>query len=224
MSDSSSQESVCCPQCTTRFETELVRVLQPGDPAFEQLFAGSLNRAKCPGCGTVFQVDVEQLIFKDPETPYILVQTAPPEESEIDNLEEEIDCLATDAAYQQGLERPMVRLVFNREEFLEKIFLHYRGLDDRLVEYAKFQLFQTIGDDDLMPTQHRLLYDFSNSDEEKMQFIVFDRESAKASAYLHLPMADFLNMAKEFEQNENLQLELEQVFPSCVVHVDRLYE
>lgn len=224
MSDIPSLESISCPQCAKRFETELVRVLQPCDASFKQLFAGSLNRSKCPDCGTVFQVDVEQLIFKDPDRAYILVQTAPPEENEVDNLEEEIDCMATEAAYQQNLERPTVRLVFNREEFLEKIFLHERGLDDRLVEYAKFQLFQNTGGADLMQQQHRLLYDFSNSDDEKMQFIVFDRESGRPSASLHLPMSDFNNMAKEFEQNENLQLELERIFPNCVVHVDRLYE
>jgi len=224
MFDAPSQEFIRCPQCATRFETGLVRVLHPTSPSLKRLFAGTLNRPTCPSCGTIFQIDVEQLIYKDPETPYILIQTTEPEESESEDLEQEIDCMGTETAYQEGLERPIVRLVFNREDFLEKIFLHNCGLDDRLIEYAKFQLFQNTGGTDLMRKQHRLLYDFSNSDDIKMQFIVFDRESAKPCAYLHLPMEDFLNMMNEFEQNENLQLELERIFPNCVVTVDRLYE
>ena len=202
----------------------VVRVLHPGSTAFKQLFAGNLNCPTCSKCGTVFQVEVGQLIFKDPETAFILVQTPLPEESRQDDLEQEIDCLATDAAYQENLERPTVRLVFNREDFLEKIALHLRGFDDRLVEYAKFQLFQNTGGASLLPQQHRLLYDFSNSDEQKMLFIVFDREAGKPTASLHLPMQDFRDMVEEFEQNQNLQQELERIFPNCFVHVDRLFD
>ena len=224
MSDPLQHEMIQCPKCANRMEAPVVRVLQPGSAACKQLFTGKLNCSKCTKCGTAFQIEVEQLIFKDPETAFILVQTPLPDESQQEALEQEVDCMATDAAYQENLERPTVRLVFNREDFLEKIALHLRDLDDRLVEYAKFQLFQNTGGASLMPQLHRLLYDFSNSDEQKMQFIVFDRESGKPCASLHLPMQDFKDMVEEFEQNENLQKELERIFPNCFVQVDRLYE
>ncbi len=224
MPDPLQQETIQCPKCASRMQAQIVRVLQPGSQAMKQLFEGTLNCPKCTKCGSVFQVEVGQLIFKDPEMAFILVQTPLPDDNRIDDLEQEIDCMATDAAYQENLERPTVRLVFTREDFLEKISLHLRGLDDRLVEYAKFQLFQNTGGASLTPQQHRLLYDFSSSDEAKMQFIVFDRESGKPCASLHLPMLDFQNMVEEFDENDNLKLELERIFPSCVVHVDRLYE
>lgn len=224
MSDPLQREIIQCPKCAFRMEAPVVRVLQPGSLAFKQLFSGNLNCPKCTKCGTVFQVEVEQLIFKDPDTAFILVQTPLPDENHQEDLEQEIDCMATDAAYQENLERPLVRLVFNREDFLEKIALHLRGFDDRLIEYAKFQLFQNTGGASLMPQQHRLLYDFSNSDEQKMQFIVFDREAGNPCASLHLPMQDFKDMVEEFQNNDNLQQELQTIFPNCVVHVDRLYE
>ncbi len=224
MPDQLQQEVIQCPKCASRIKVAIIRVLHPGSPAMKKLLQGTLNCPKCSKCKTVFQVNVQQLIFKDPETAFMLVQTQLPDEDRIEDLEQEIDCLATDVAFQENLERPTVRLVFNREDFLEKISLHLRGLDDRLIEYAKFQLFQNTGGVSLLPEKHRLLYDFSNSDEIKMQFIVFDRESGKPWASLHLPMTDFQAMVAEFEKNDSLKLELERIFPNCVVHVDRLYE
>jgi len=131
--------------------------------------------------------------------------------------------MATEAAVLLKLPRPTVRLVFAREDFLEKIALQRQGLDDRLVEYAKFQLFQNTGGAALLPERHRLLYDFSRSDEEKMQFAVFDRQTHQVSAALHLPQEDYHKMALEFAANEHLQRELERLFPDCLVSVDRLY-
>lgn len=218
------QENIPCPKCAASLQVPVIRVLQPESPALKQLLNGTLNCPKCTQCGTVFQVQVEQLIYKDPELAFILVQAALPEENRMESLEQEVDCLATEAAYRENLERPTVRLVFSREDFLEKIFLQQRGYDDRLVEYAKFQLFQNTGGASLQPAQQRLLYDFSNSTAEKMQFIVFDRESGKPSAAVHLPMADFQALVEEFEGDEHLQQELERIFPTCYVHVDRLYD
>lgn len=224
MPEGSYQETVCCPHCDQHFETELLRSLQPDSPALRALLNSTLNCPRCPHCGKSFRVETGQLIYKDPDTAFFLLQSSAEDPESTASLEQELDSLASEIAWQENMPRPMVRLVFNREDFIEKIFLQQRGLDDRLVEYAKFQLFQNTGGTRLLPQQQRLLFDFSNSDDEKMQFIVFDRESGKADASLHLPMQDFRDMQQEFAQSEELQKELDLLFPGCVVNVENVYE
>jgi len=220
----STREKITCPSCGQAAIGTICRVLTPDCPELRILFSGKLNVFNCANCGKTYQVAVEQLIYKDSEYAYLLIQHQPPQDAaDTTKIIREVDLMATEAAQQLQQPRPTVRLVFTREIFLEKIALHRGGLDDRLVEYAKFQLFQNTGGASLLPDRHRLLYDFSRSDEEKMQFVVFDRETHQISAALHLPQDDFHKMALEFAANDALQQELDRLFPDCLVSVDRLY-
>jgi hypothetical protein len=224
MPDESYRKNVRCPHCGQRFDTVLVRSFQPDSAALRALLDSSLNCPNCPNCKQSFRVETGQLIYKDPEAGFFLMQSE--EDSDLESiaeLEQELDSLASEIAWQENLPRPIVRLVFNREDLIEKIFLQQRGIDDRLIEYAKFQLFQNTGGQRLLPQQHRLLFDFSNSDRDKMQFFVFGRESGKPEASLHLPMQDFRKM-QEFASSAELQKELDRLFPGCQVNVENLYD
>ncbi len=222
--NNSVREKITCPSCGQTAIGLICRVITPDSPEFKLLFSGKLNVFSCASCGKSYQVAVEQLIYRDSEHSFLLVQHQPPADtSRYGRIIQEVDAMATEAAMLLKMPRPTVRLVFAREDFLEKIALQRRGFDDRLVEYAKFQLFQNTGGAALLPERHRLLYDFSRSDEEKLQFAVFDRQTHQVSAALHLPQEDYHRMALEFSVNEPLQKELERLFPDCLVSVDRLY-
>ena len=131
--------------------------------------------------------------------------------------------MATEAAMKENLDRPTVRLTVSLPDFIEKISLRRMGLDDRLIEYAKHQLFSNLGEDRLNSSAHRLLVDFSNKDESKLAFIVYDRETNRPISSLHVPMEEFNNLVKEFSVNDQLMNELDTLFPSCYVSVDRLF-
>ena len=105
--------------------------------------------------------------------------------------------------------------------FIEKIFLHTHQLDDKLVEYVKYQLYgnpvQRID-----PVRSELLYDFSTCDGEKLAFVVVDRESGRAIAGAHIPMAVYEELAAAFLNDGTFQDELDSLFPGYYVSVDRL--
>ena len=111
--------------------------------------------------------------------------------------------MATEAAMRENLDRPTVRLTVSLPDFIEKISLRRLGLDDRLIEYAKHQLFSNLGDERLNSSAHRLLVDFSNKDADKLAFIVYDRETNRPISSLHVPMEEFNNLVKEFSVNDH---------------------
>ena len=217
------QETVACPHCGHRILTQVTTVIRHDDTkALDALFKGTLNRVCCPKCTHDFLVDTT-LIYRDDENPFIVYYVDIPEDADLHTYEREIDVMATEAAMKENLDRPTVRLTVSLPDFIEKISLRRLGLDDRLIEYAKHQLFSNLGEDRLNSSAHRLLVDFSNKDESKLAFIVYDRETNRPISSLHVPMEEFNNLVKEFSVNDQLMNELDTLFPSCYVSVDRLF-
>ena len=190
--------------------------------ALEALFKGTLNRVHCAQCHQDFLVNT-MLVYRDDENPFIVYYIDIPEDADIHTYEREIDVMASEAAMNENLERPTVRLTVTFPDFIEKISLRRLGLDDRLIEYAKHQLFSNLGEERLSSSNHRLLVDFSNKDKTKLAFIVYDRETNRPISSLHVPMEEFDNLVKEFSVNDQLMNELDTLFPSCYVSVDRLF-
>lgn len=217
----SKQEEVRCPKCGAVVRTVIVDALKSGDPELELLFKGGLNRPECPQCGSVFVVE-RPLVYRDSERPFIMYYMPSADEGGIEQLELEVDSMATDVFMRENLERPIVRLVFSQADFIEKIFIHQLGLDDRIIEYAKLQLFRTIDESQLSRTKHRLFLDFNHIEEEMMIFIVFDKDTLKPVNAVQVPTAEFHALEEEVTRNENVLMELEAAFPGCYVSADRL--
>ncbi|MBR4372033.1 MAG: CpXC domain-containing protein [Victivallales bacterium] len=217
------KEMVTCPHCGHRISTQVTTVIRHDDvKALDALYKGTLNRVRCPKCGHDFLVDTT-LIYRDDENPFIVYYVDIPEDADLHTYEREIDVMATEAAMKENLDRPTVRLTVSLPDFIEKISLRRLGLDDRLIEYAKHQLFSNLGEERLSSSAHRLLVDFSNKDANKLAFIVYDRETNRPISSLHVPMEEFNNLVKEFSVNDQLMNELDTLFPSCYVSVDRLF-
>ena len=150
------------------------------------------------------------------------IQTAHPvEEDEAIALALQVDESASETAREAGLPRPAVRLVFNRPDFLEKIALHQQELDDRVVEFAKYQLFNG-GAEGLDPKRHRLLFDFAQKDGSCLGFLIYDRKSGRPIRVLQVPMKEFEALRDEIGANAALRQELDHCFPGCRVDVDIL--
>jgi hypothetical protein len=199
----------------------VVSSLRPGDKHLMALMTGALNRATCPDCKAEFLVETP-LVYLDGQTSFIVYLLEPPEDGNTEALEREVDCMATEVFSRENLERPQVRLTFTYPDFIEKIKLHTLGYDDRLIEYAKYQLFRNISEEQLSKFQHKLLLDFSNRDEDKLVFLVYDRETNRPLSAVHVPMEDFRSLEQEFAENLEMLKELDAIFPTCHVSADRL--
>ncbi len=217
--------TIQCPHCQTQFSFQPVTLLTPEDSHEEELNRGTLNCVQCPECGKTLNVPV-RLSFRDAEGSFLLVQEPRPlPEPEAAKRALQLDEAATRAALEKGIQRPVVRMVFTRPDFLEKLYLHQKSLDDRVVEFAKYQLFHGgTQDGALNPHRHRLLFDYSQSDAERMVFLVYDRVSGKPIRMLQVPRTEYDALAEEIAINPAIQKELDNCFPGCRVDVDQVFQ
>jgi hypothetical protein len=215
--------TVECPNCGEECRVKPAPAIKHDDEkTLKKLFEGTLNKFTCKACGIPFAL-TRPLVYKDWESVFIAYYVDLPDNADLQTFEQEIDVMATDVFQAENLPRPTVRLTVTLPDFIEKIILHRMGLDDRLIEFAKHQLFKNLGEDKLNPSEHRLLIDFSNKDEDKLAFIIYDRETNQPISALHVPKAEFDSLVKEFTENEQLLAELDTLFPSCYVSVERLF-
>ena len=210
-----------CPKCGSEVDVEIVSSLKAGDDNVAALFKGELNHAACPACGVKFAVDTP-LTYRDDNDAFIAFLMEEPEGGSCESLETEVDAMATEVFMKEDLKRPVVRLTFSMPDFLEKIALHQRGFDDRLMEFAKLQLFRTMEEPQLSRSRHRLLFDYSRSNDEDLMFIVYDRDEMKPVNAIQVPMDEFKSLERELMEREDLQAELDAAFPGCHVSADRL--
>ena len=212
---------LACPHCSEHFDFEPVTVLTPESEHLAELLHGTLNCVECPQCHATLNVPA-QLIYRDPQRPFMAIQTAHPMDDDAAlAMAMQVDEDATETARAAGLQRPPVRLVFSRPDFIEKIALHQQQLDDRIVEFAKYQLFNG-GAQGLDPKRHRLLFDFAQKDASALAFLIYDRKSGRPVRVLQVPMTEFQALKDEFAAKAELRQELDHCFPGCRVDVDIL--
>lgn len=198
---------------------EATTTVRPGESALDELFHGELNKAVCSHCGTEFLLQVP-VVFRDDEGRY-LVYCLPVDNKHADQqVEDQMESLTDEVFSEFDTEDvPDCRLTLNRRQFIEKIAIHLKGLDDRLIEYVKYQLYQK-GEIDAVRSE--LLYDFSDNDPTRIQFLIFDRETGEASAGADLPREVYDELAETFLSDEGLAEEVEKLFPSYNVTVEKL--
>lgn len=214
--------TVRCPKCGASVCVRLTATLTPDDrEPLQALFNGTLNRPECPACGSYFLVDMP-LTYRVNEPPYILYLVEPPEDGSTEDLENEIDAMATEVFSRDNLPRPTVRLTFTRVDFIEKIAILNLGFDDRIVEYTKLHLFRTFRQPELSRRKHKLLLDYSRCDDKVISFILFDRETLKPLNTIQIPREEFDSLAAEVNTNEHFLNELDAAFPGCNVSADNL--
>jgi hypothetical protein len=209
-----------CPKCSATNAFLPVTVLRDKSDELKQLLAGRLNTVLCESCETEFLYETPILYRDDPQRwmvyflPPVIVERL---DDAILQVEELYDTVFDDLADD---DRPGCRLATTRNAFIEKIAVHQRGLDDRIIEYVKYQLYQNC--DDLDPIRHELLFDFSSSAGDQFTFLAFDRDTGKPTYSMEFPTADYESLATYFLSSEKMQGELNQMFRRHFVQVDDL--
>jgi predicted RNA-binding Zn-ribbon protein involved in translation (DUF1610 family) len=221
VSQAESASAVACPKCGSAQHVSPVTVLRPDDENLQRLYQGKLNKATCPQCGAEFLLESPILFRDDPNRK--LIYYMPLEDPQAYAQAEAQMQAITDLLFPASADtpRPECRLTLSRRHFIEKIAIHSKGLDDRLVEYIKYQLHNR-KEKPIDSIRHELLFDFSGTDAEKLAFVVFDRESGQPAAATHLPREVYDELKQAFHTSPELHAELKKLFPGFIVEVDQL--
>jgi hypothetical protein len=215
--------SVLCPACGGETDADIKSLVTPQSAELKALLDGELNRVTCQECGTPFVV-ATPLLYRDDVDQFFVYYIPLEDRSSWREVEARVGEIC-DRAFAELApdERPVCRLTFHRRNFIEKIAAREAGLDDRLLEYVKYQLYNRPVEP-IDQIRCELLYDFSNADESKIVFILFDRETGEATAAAHLPMDTYGELDDALQGDKPLEDELEKLFPGPYVSVERLYD
>lgn len=219
-SDSTALEA-SCPKCEVETSFAAVTVItdQQTDD-LKSLFAGRLNTVHCDACQTDFLYETP-ILYRDDARRWMVYYLPPTIIERLDDavlrVEEIYDMVFTDYANE---ERPGCRLVTKRNALIEKIAIHQRQLDDRIIEYIKYQLYQNC--DNLDTIRHELLFDFGNTTESQLTFLAFDRDTGKPTYSMVFPVEDYASLSTYFLSSEKMQHELERMFRRHFIQVDDL--
>ena len=208
-----------CPNCNFEISQEITTVINMGDQALEDLLNGYLNRVVCNQCATDFFYETP-IIFKDEQNGYFIYFMPAPEGLPWTVAENNMQSVIEKAFEDMHGEEPELRLTLSKQAFIEKIAIHLNELDDKIVEYFKFQIFNT--EASINPTSHELLYDFSSSNDEFIEFTVFDKKEKRPVSNNRAPMTIY-NQFQELFNSDNPPVQLEQLFRGYYVHTDVLF-
>lgn len=211
-----------CPQCRTELEIEPIAMISPKSEELTALLKGTLNCFECSQCQ--HKLFFDGLLRYYNEAAGYLVWYVPYKTGE---NEADIEAGVKQMLDQQFSalpenERPECRLTFTLPEFIEKIMLHQNGFDDRLVEFIKYQLYQH-PKHEVEIDNYQLLYDYSNTDDEKLMFVIFDRSLGKPHAHTHLEMSAYREIAEIYVDTDEGYEELRKIFPGLCVCAGNLY-
>ena len=213
--------AVECPNCGFEVEAEITTTIRPSDQSLNDLFNGELNNVICNQCAQEFLFETP-LVFKSENDDYVVYFNPEIPQSEWLAAEQQMtQALNASLAEIEAEDRPECRLTLNRNDFIEKIALNIADLDDRLIEYLKFHIYkQEAG---FNPQTHSLLYDFSRSDSDILEFTVLDTVKGKVIQNTQTPVEALDQMKVQLEA-ENCPIDLDEVFNGLYVQVSKLFE
>jgi hypothetical protein len=109
----------------------------------------------------------------------------------------------------EGTTIPRLQLVLTRMELVERIFLLEQKLDERLVEYAKYQIYQNNAE--RVPAKQKiLLFNAQQTDDNNFCFVVQDIKTATFDEVLGYPRSQYQKMKNKFMADDE---ELIELFP-----------
>lgn len=213
--------SVECPNCGFEAEADITTTVRPSDQSLNDLFNGELNNVICNQCAQEFLFETP-LVYKNDSNDYIIYFNPEIPQSEWKAAEKQMqEALNASLAEIEYEDRPECRLTLNRNDFIEKIALNIADLDDRLIEYLKFHIFkQETGFD---PASQTLLYDFSRSDSDILEFSLLDKLKGKVIQNTQTPTEAMEQMRVQLEA-DNCPVDLDDIFNGLYVQVSRLFE
>ena len=211
--------STTCPSCGSITEFEPATTLMPGSEALLDLYKGELNTCICPTCDQSFRIETP-ILFRDDDSRS-LVYLLPDDDADEENVDALVDRIVKDAFGPTKKEAiPTVRVVTEHSHFLEKIAILQKGLDDRIIEYVKYLLFEN--SDEVDNDTFELLFDFTADSPDTLAFIAFERETRKGEYELSFDKSDYAELATAFTESPEASAKLAELFPGHIVTVQRL--
>ena len=167
-------QQVECPNCGYELSVDIVTSFSIEDRALEDLFNSSLNVVVCDQCKVSFLNDIS-LIFRDNKQNYFIYYIPKGENQSEQKLLAQMQELVSYLDLREE-DYPELRLTLSRQNFIEKIALHIEELDDKVVEYLKFQIF--FSENNLDRKQHHLFYNFSVSNKKTyvLRFLIIKKK------------------------------------------------
>ncbi|MBC8206578.1 MAG: CpXC domain-containing protein [Kiritimatiellales bacterium] len=208
--------SIRCPQCNHTQNAELYESINVAQqPELKKaLFENRLNRVVCEACKASFRLD-KPLLYHDPDRN-ILIHWMPDNAVSRDEILDEFDKSMEElrAALPEGMEPPRVRLVFDRVELVELIFIIEAGMDERVVEYIKYTVHAQ-NPSRLPPAKKQLLLNVQDSTADDLLFAIRDLETAELEDILRYPREAYRGVQKMYRDNPS---EFEELFPGPYIN------
>ncbi len=201
--------TIRCPQCDHTQSVELydsINVAQ--QPELKNtLFENRLNRVVCEDCDANFRID-KPLLYHDADRN-ILIHWMPDNVASRDEILDEFDKSMEELrdALPEDMEFPRVRLVFDRVELVELIFMVEAGMDERVVEYIKYTV-HTQNMKRLSPEKKQLLLNLQDSTADELLFAIQDVESKELEDLLRYPREAYHGVQKMYKDNPDEFIEL----------------
>ena len=207
---------ITCPFCGTHQEIRLVEVLNAqSDPSLkEDLMRNKLNRVTCTDCGNNFRVDLP-LLYTDSKLD-IMIHWVPENDSAsreqiLEEFDEVIEHINSDSSLKGST--PNVRLVTTRVELVELIYLMEAGMNQRIVEYIKYNIF-TRNQEKIDPKIHRLLLNVEDSTVDELFFVTQNVEDQKLGQVLRYGRSAYDSLVDLFSEDSE---EFMDMFPGpCI--------
>ena len=208
---------VPCPHCgSDNLITPINKIDLEGEN-FERLLRGDINIIICFSCSNEFSYQTPLYSYLE-EYNYLIFlneDLVNLDRNSINTIAEE---LMKKFIGKKTNKDYFLRITLNRNSFIEKIFLINNSLNDKLIEYIKFQLYRK--EKQYTFPRYRLFYDYSNKDETLIQFCVFDEQANKISTKLQIKKFFYTELLNEY--NKNI-LKLDNFFSSYFVDVEKFF-
>ena len=211
---------ISCPRCAATFEAALFDsvTLVPDGAERAALLENRINLVRCDACGSEFRVDKPLLVHD--VAAHRVVYWLPGETVE----GAERQALETLAAYAgaadpKGL--PEMRVVLERNELVDKLFVLESGLDDRLVEYLKL-VVAVRNPAKIRPEDHDILFNGRDTDDEGLSFVVQNRATREIEIAFRYSRGACDELAALFAEPGESKVTLRSLFPGPYVSFRRL--
>lgn len=195
--------TIQCPKCGERQEVELFESINVAEtPELrDRLMANELNAVTCSACGFGFRVD-KKLLYNDPERRLMVYWFPGHEKDYRENQQQFTDMLrALNESLPDEFEAPVVHLVFQRAELVERIFMLEAGLNERVIEYIKYMMYSK-NMDRLNPAEKGLLFNAQDSNDDSLFFVIQDIGSHKLEGMMQYDRSAYDALCEMFDKDE----------------------
>jgi len=195
--------TIRCPKCGEEMDASLydsVNIEQ--DPALrDELMNNTLNAITCESCGFMFRVD-KRLLYHDPDRRIMVYWFPGDEQKYADGQAEFVAAMqALNQTLPDSFDPPTIHLVFHRVELVERILALEEGLNERILEYVKYQIYSR-NPVKLNPEEKVLLFNPEDSTDTDLSFVVLDAHTMRLESALQFPRAAYDELEELFDQDE----------------------